>query len=233
MLTICIPATVGYNLSQMRQKIKTVWKPLALTLSVFATLTILLQGGNVFAAAVCVVNANPARLADIHECMSATNNTLPAETFANDHCYTVAQNQSTGYKFVPTDIACSTEPFGTFIKNICNANPQASPLCSTVGAGITEKPDTAAAGCLDGGETATGCGLVDKYIQPLINVLAGAVGLIVTINIIIGGVQYSAAGGDPQKVANARKRIYNSVFGLVAFGLLYSFMQWLVPGGLF
>lgn len=64
-----------------------------------------------------------------------------------------------------------------------------------------------------------------------INFFAGAVGVIVTIVIILAGIQYSSAGGDPGKAASAKKHIYNAIIALIAFIFLWAFMQWLIPGG--
>lgn len=74
--------------------------------------------------------------------------------------------------------------------------------------------------------------LFDKYINPFVAFLSGIAGLIIVISIVAGGVQYSAAGGDPSKVAAAKKRITNAIIALVALIFLFAFLQWLVPGGL-
>lgn len=75
------------------------------------------------------------------------------------------------------------------------------------------------------------CNFVKDYVNPGIQFLAVTVGIIVTIMIIIGGIQYSAAGGDPNAVAKAKNRIFNAIGALVAFGLLYAFLQYVIPGG--
>ncbi len=67
----------------------------------------------------------------------------------------------------------------------------------------------------------------------IINFFAIGVGVIVIIMVIIGGIQYTTAGSNPQAVSSAKKKIMNAIISLVAFLLLYSFMQWLVPGGVF
>ena len=56
---------------------------------------------------------------------------------------------------------------------------------------------------------------------------------IITIIVVIGGVQYSLATGDPGKVSAAKARIMNGVIALASFVFLWSFLQWLVPGGVF
>jgi hypothetical protein len=73
--------------------------------------------------------------------------------------------------------------------------------------------------------------IIIKYVQIFINILSGLVGVAVIGSLIVGGIQYSASAGDPQAVAAARKRISNALFALLAFALMYGFLQWIVPGG--
>lgn len=81
--------------------------------------------------------------------------------------------------------------------------------------------------------TGPDCGFVEKYLNPTINFLAIIVGLVVTISIVVGGIQYSSAGDNPQATAKAKGRIVDSLVALLAFVLLYLGLQWLIPGGLF
>jgi len=99
-----------------------------------------------------------------------------------------------------------------------------NPKCQRIG----EAPDSALS-C----PTAPGssCDLTTKYIDPLINVLAALVGVVVTASIIYGGVQYASSADDPSKVSQAKSRITNSLIALVSFFFLYAFIQWLIPGG--
>ena len=76
------------------------------------------------------------------------------------------------------------------------------------------------------------CDLVKKYLDPLINVLAAAVGVVVTISIVIGGIQYASSAGDPGKTSAAKQRITNAIIALIGFFLLYAVLSWLMPGGL-
>ncbi len=77
-----------------------------------------------------------------------------------------------------------------------------------------------------------GCGIVERYINPIIRFISMGIGVVVAIMIAIGGLQYSSAGGDPQQVAAAKRRIFNAIFALVGFGLLYAFLNFIIPGGL-
>ena len=75
--------------------------------------------------------------------------------------------------------------------------------------------------------------LYAKYVNPIIALLSALVGIAVVIAIIYGAIEYTTSGGDPQRIASGKKHIIEALIGLVAFMLLYSFMQFLVPGGLF
>jgi uncharacterized membrane protein len=63
--------------------------------------------------------------------------------------------------------------------------------------------------------------------------LSGLFGLIAVISVIIGGIQFSASGGDPQRVAVARQRISKTVLAIFAYAFLYAFLQFIIPGGVF
>jgi len=74
---------------------------------------------------------------------------------------------------------------------------------------------------------------ITKYILLTINFLTVGVGVVVTIMIIIGGIQYASAGANPQQIQAAKSRISNAIIALLAYLFLFAFLQWLVPGGLF
>lgn len=70
-------------------------------------------------------------------------------------------------------------------------------------------------------------------INLIVNFLSAGVGLVVILMIIVGGVQYIAAGDSPDALKSARQRITNAVTALVIYIFLFAFLQWLIPGGLF
>ncbi len=71
-----------------------------------------------------------------------------------------------------------------------------------------------------------------RLILQFINFLSIGIGVVVTIVIIVGGIQYMTAGPNPQAVSAAKKRITNAILALLAYFLLYAFLQWVVPGGI-
>jgi len=78
-----------------------------------------------------------------------------------------------------------------------------------------------------------GCDIIAKYVNPSINLLTMLFGLIAAASLIMGGIQYSASEGDPQKAAQAKNRITNTIIAIVAYFFLYSFLEFLIPGGIF
>jgi hypothetical protein len=72
-----------------------------------------------------------------------------------------------------------------------------------------------------------------KDIQTGVDILSAGVAVVVVGAIIVGGIQYSIAGDNPQAVTAAKKRITNALLALVAFIFSFAFLQWLIPGGIF
>jgi hypothetical protein len=77
------------------------------------------------------------------------------------------------------------------------------------------------------------CDLVKLYVNPFIRVLGIVVGLVVAASLVLGGIQYSASSGDPQKTSAAKSRITNTLLAFMAFAFLYAFLNFLIPGGIF
>lgn len=67
----------------------------------------------------------------------------------------------------------------------------------------------------------------------IIRFLSDGVGLIVVGSIIVAGIQYSSAHGDPQASANARNRIRSSVFALLLYIFAYAILNYVIPKGFF
>lgn len=74
--------------------------------------------------------------------------------------------------------------------------------------------------------------LIDR-INSVITLLSALTAIAITGSIIFAGIQYSTSGGNPQASAAAKKRITQAITALVTLVFMYSFLQWLVPGGIF
>ncbi len=67
----------------------------------------------------------------------------------------------------------------------------------------------------------------------VIRFLSDGVGLVVIASIVFAGIQYTTAGGDPQNVAKAVKRIRSSITALILFIFIYAILNYLLPAGFF
>lgn len=76
------------------------------------------------------------------------------------------------------------------------------------------------------------CDLISKYLNPAVQLLSAAVGIVIVIAIVIGGIQYGSSAGDPQQAAAAKARIRNAIIALLTFLFLYALLNFLLPGGL-
>jgi len=79
-----------------------------------------------------------------------------------------------------------------------------------------------------------GCnGLIFNYLTMIIQFLSGAIGLVIVLMLVIGGIQYITSAGDPGAVKNAKSRITNAIIALVLFILMFAILNFLIPGGIF
>lgn len=94
-----------------------------------------------------------------------------------------------------------------------------------------EEPTYEANDCNEGQLNKDNCGIV-KYLVILINVLSSLAGFVIVGSIIYGGILYTSAGSDSQKVSAAKDRISSAIIALLFFIFGYGLLNYLVPGGL-
>lgn len=66
----------------------------------------------------------------------------------------------------------------------------------------------------------------------IVTFLTYGVGIILTLSIVISGIQYATAQGDTNTVHKARMRIFNAVIALLLYIFAFAILNYLVPGGL-
>ncbi len=151
--------------------------------------------------------------------------TAPASAqLQNGHCYVENRGGPNGDLTGYTEYDCANVED----TNAASAGPSKTTCEAT--------PSTPGCGQVFDGAPCSGkdyCDFVNNYINPALNFLAVGFGLIVTITIVVSGIQYITSGGDPQGVNAAKKRIFNAVGALLLFIFMWALLQWLVPGGLF
>ena len=72
-----------------------------------------------------------------------------------------------------------------------------------------------------------------SLVATLLNWLAVGVAAAVLIGIVYGAIIYATAAGDESKAKHGIEIIRNAVIALILYALMWSFLQFLIPGGLF
>ena len=79
------------------------------------------------------------------------------------------------------------------------------------------------------------CGANENGIYAIlalvINILTYGVGAAGVLGIVISGIQYMSSSGDPATMTKAKNRLVQVIIGLLCWGLLWAFLEWLIPGG--
>lgn len=99
--------------------------------------------------------------------------------------------------------------------------------CTNTAGCVSATTDPASTSCLE-----SSCDLIKTYIDPLITLLAGLVGVACVISLILAGIQYTTSAGDPKKASAAKSRIVMTIIALLSFAFLYMFLQFIIPGGI-
>lgn len=72
-----------------------------------------------------------------------------------------------------------------------------------------------------------------KVLLLIINVLTAGVGILAVGGVIYASILYASAGGSTDQVKKAKEIIVNIIIGIVAYALMYSFLNFIIPGGVF
>lgn len=91
--------------------------------------------------------------------------------------------------------------------------------------------------CIDANLFGTVCdscdgGAIFKILALIIKVLTMGVGVLGVLGIIIAGIMYLTSSGDESKMTKAKRRILEVVIGLIAYGVMFAALQFLLPGGI-
>lgn len=72
-----------------------------------------------------------------------------------------------------------------------------------------------------------------KDLNTVVGFLSALVGIVVIGSLVYAGIQYIIAGDNASEVTAAKQRIIKSLVALVAYVSIFSFLQWIIPGGIF
>lgn len=83
------------------------------------------------------------------------------------------------------------------------------------------------------GDSACDCGHGESIVGILnlvVDIMTIGVGILGVIGIIIVGIQYLTSAGNEEKTRKAKRRMFEIVIGIAAYVIIYSLLNWLVPG---
>jgi hypothetical protein len=96
-----------------------------------------------------------------------------------------------------------------------------------------EGVDTNIINCESNGEDGIeGTGLWNLLLTA-INILSAGIGIAAVGGVVYAAVLYSSAGANADNIKKAKGMFVNIGIGIVAYLLMYSFLNYLIPGGLF
>ena len=75
-----------------------------------------------------------------------------------------------------------------------------------------------------------GHGLIIDFLLGITRFLGEIIGIVVILMIIIGGIQYMTAQGNPQGIAAAKGRITSAITALVLYLMMWGILHYLLPG---
>lgn len=67
----------------------------------------------------------------------------------------------------------------------------------------------------------------------VLNILTAGVGIAAVGGIVYGSILYTTASDNSQQTQKAIEVIRNVIIGLAAYGLMYLFLNFIIPGGIF
>ena len=72
-----------------------------------------------------------------------------------------------------------------------------------------------------------------KILLLVLNIMTAGVGILGVGGIVYGSIMYASAGDKADQTKKAIGIITNVVIGIIAYALMYLFLNFLIPGGIF
>jgi hypothetical protein len=82
-------------------------------------------------------------------------------------------------------------------------------------------------GCKDNGNA------IISLLFAIVRFLSAGIGIVMIASVVVAGIQYSAARGDPSATAGAVKRLASTAAALLLYIFGYALLNFIIPGGFF
>lgn len=130
---------------------------------------------------------------------------------------------ATGVAFAPQAMATSTDNTNSTNNTNNKTTTTTEPLtCNVLDSSIC----SAANNKSDTKNTA-----IFALLKWVLRIMVGVVGIAAVGAFVFAGILYGSASGNAGQVEKAKTLMFNTVIGLVAFGLMFIAINWLIPGG--
>ena len=113
---------------------------------------------------------------------------------------------------------------------VSSASAAAVPGTSVVNTFAETQLTSILTNCDTGGKDGEG---IFCILNLVLQIFTYGVGIVGTLGIIISGIQYLTARDNESQLVKAKTRLFNIAIGLIAYAVMYAFLQWLIPGGVF
>lgn len=87
--------------------------------------------------------------------------------------------------------------------------------------------------CSEGAGTSTTDNGVWALLKLVLNIMTAGIGILAVGGIAYGAALYASSSDKPEQAKQGMTFIKNVVIGLVAYGLMYVLLNFLIPGGIF
>ena len=74
-------------------------------------------------------------------------------------------------------------------------------------------------------------GAIYKILAECVEIITYAIGAAAVISIIICGIMYATSAGDVAHQTKAKQRLYQTIIGILCYGIFFAFLEFLIPGG--
>lgn len=73
---------------------------------------------------------------------------------------------------------------------------------------------------------------INRMLKFVVSFVMYGLGAAAVLALIIVGIQYMTARDNEAQMTKAKTRLFEIVIGLVAWGVMYAVLNWVIPGGL-
>lgn len=72
-----------------------------------------------------------------------------------------------------------------------------------------------------------------SLLVTVIKILTGGVGVLAIAGVVWGAILYTTSAGSPEQVKKALEVFRNVVIGVIAYAVMFAFLNFIIPGGIF